>query len=41
MKALVEGNQPSEVSTTALDSELIDKVTKDQQFKDWFKEFLS
>ena len=41
MKALVEGNQPSEVSTTALDSELINKVTKDQQFKDWFKEFLS
>jgi len=41
MKALVEGNQPSEVSTAALDSELIDKVTKDQQFKDWFKEFLS
>ncbi len=41
MKALVEGNQPSEVSTAALDSELIDTVTKDQQFKDWFKEFLS
>ena len=41
MKALVEGNQPSEVSTTALDSDLIAKVTKDQQFKDWFKEFLS
>jgi carboxyvinyl-carboxyphosphonate phosphorylmutase len=41
MKALVEGNQPSEVSTGALDSELIDTVTKDQQFKDWFKEFLS
>ena len=41
MKALIEGKQPSEVSTTALDSELIDKVTKDQQFKDWFKEFLS
>jgi len=41
MKALVEGNQPSEVSTTALDSELMGQVTKDQQFKDWFKEFLS
>ncbi|HIA75915.1 MAG TPA: isocitrate lyase/PEP mutase family protein [Dehalococcoidia bacterium] len=41
MKALVEGNQPSEVSTAALDSELMDTVTKDQQFKDWFKEFLS
>ena len=41
MKALVEGNHPSEVSTAALDSELIDTVTKDQQFKDWFKEFLS
>ena len=41
MKALVEGNQPSEVSTAALDSELIDTVTKAQQFKDWFKEFLS
>jgi carboxyvinyl-carboxyphosphonate phosphorylmutase len=41
MKALVEGKQPSEVSTTALDSELMGQVTKDQQFKDWFKEFLS
>ena len=41
MKALVAGNQPSEESTAALDSELIDTVTKDQQFKDWFKEFLS
>ncbi len=41
MKALVEGNHPSEVSTAALDSELMDTVTKDQQFKDWFKEFLS
>ena len=41
MKALIEGNQPSEVSTTALDSELMGQVTKDQQFKDWFKEFLS
>ena len=41
MKALRDGKLPSEISPAALDTELMNKVTRDQQFKDWFQEFLT
>ena len=41
MQSLLEGDLPSEISPTALDNELMNKVTRNQQFKNWFNEFLS
>ncbi|MDC0035020.1 isocitrate lyase/phosphoenolpyruvate mutase family protein [Chloroflexi bacterium] len=41
MEALIRGDLPSEISPAVLDNELMNSVTRDQQFKDWFKEFLS